>query len=68
MCDICGKEKETPEHVIWTCPCLEEKRKEHDKDLATLDPEFLPAALKIGVAPAMGANPIAPFRGGVRKS
>ena len=63
MCEFCGLTKETPEHVIWVCPCFEEKRREHDRDLADLNPDVLPAALKVGVAPSMSANPMGPFLG-----
>ena len=27
VCALCGKEVETPEHMLWKCECLEEARK-----------------------------------------
>ena len=42
---------------------MEQKRKQHDADLAALDPKTLPPALKIGIAPAMKANPLGTFWG-----
>ena len=39
-------------------------REKHDKDLASIDPDLLPPALKIGIAPAMIANPTGPYWGG----
>ena len=43
---------------------MEQKRKEHDAKLAEIDPDKLPAAIKVGIASAMVANPIGPFWGG----
>ena len=51
MCVLCNKEKETPEHVLWVCECLKDKRVEHDKEIAALDPAKLPQAIKFGIAP-----------------
>ena len=64
-CKICG-EKEEADH-IWTCKGLEKKRAEVDEDIAKLDPEKLPAAVKQGIAPAMNANPRFPYWGKQKK-
>ena len=61
-CELCGQEEKS-DH-IWTCPKLEGKRRELDVDLAELDPKMLPAPVRQGVAPAMKADPRAPFWGG----
>ena len=59
FCTLCGEEKETPDQLLWKCECLEEQRKIHDKELAALDPDELPASMRIGIA----ANPLGPFWG-----
>ena len=40
------------------------ERKELDPVLAAIDPQKLPQAIKVGVAPVMMANPTGPFWGG----
>ena len=60
-CTLCG-EKEEASH-IWTCTKLKDQRRRADEDVAKLDPQKLPAAVKQGVAPAMKANPRHPFWG-----
>ena len=49
-CALCGKEEDSPDH-LWTCDALQKEREEADKDLAGLNPEALPMAVKCGIAP-----------------
>ena len=44
---------------MWKCI-----ERTHDIELAAINPDKLPPAIKIGVAPAMSANPSGPFWGG----
>jgi hypothetical protein len=53
-CELCGKDEKAAH--FWTCASLEGIRKEADPEIANLDPEALPAALKQGIAPAMTAD------------
>ena len=41
---------------LTTCSCLQEDRVKLDQELAALDPEALPAAMRHGIAPAMKAE------------
>ena len=51
-CALCGLEDETFDH-FWRCPALADGRKEADQLLAEVDPDLLPAPMRIGIAPAM---------------
>ena len=63
LCKLCGKEAETAEHLNWRCESLCEARKKADATLARIDSNKLPTAVKLGVAPAMNADPRHPFWG-----
>ena len=62
QCDLCGQDERAGH--LWVCKGLEEERKEADKEIADLDAEALPAAIKQGVAPAMMCDITKPFWGG----
>lgn len=51
-CTACGG-KHTLEHIIWRCTKHREFRRGLDPEIAALDPDKLPAALKFGIAPAL---------------
>ena len=63
MCRLCGKEKETSEHIHWYCEKLHEQRCQADKEIGLCNPDMLPQAIKHGIAPAMGSDPRQPFWG-----
>ena len=52
-CSLCNEEAETAEHIIWRCKHLDDKRKEADSILASINCEQLPVAVRHGIAPAM---------------
>ena len=62
-CDLCKTMREGTDH-IWFCPKLQAKAKEIDADIAGLNPEVFPPALRKGVAVAMNANPRCTYWGG----
>ena len=55
-CELCGKDERAGH--LWTCSHegMKKVRKNADEEIASLDPEALPAALKQGIAPAMTAD------------
>lgn len=42
---------------MWTFENLKQAREEADKDMAKIDPERLPVAVKIGIPPVLKADP-----------
>ena len=66
VCDLCGLDIHTSEHSVWVCPKLSKERAEADKELAEIDPKYIHAAVKMGIAPAMSHMPEATFWGGHR--
>ena len=60
-CELCVSKEEADR--LWTCTSLKDHRRRVDEEIASLDPQKLPAAIKQGVAPAMKANPRNPFWG-----
>ena len=63
-CDLCKCMRESTDH-IWFCPKLREKAFEIDTDVAGLNPEVFPPAVRKGVAPAMNANLTCSYWGGL---
>ena len=61
-CILCGDE-ETFDH-FWRCKTMEKHRFEADEQIAKIKVEELPPALRIGVAPALNADPMKTFWGG----
>ena len=50
-CELCGEEERAGH--IWKCKAFEQERKEADEEIAALDEEAIPPAVKQGIAPAM---------------
>ena len=55
LCKLCGENEDSPDH-LWTCKALDKEREEADGELAAINPETLPMAIKCGIAPAMKAS------------
>ena len=55
-CVLCDQADEETDHM-WRCTALHPYREAIDKDLAKVDPDFLPAAVRHGIAPALNADP-----------
>ena len=47
-CELCGKDEKAGH--LWSCAVLADIRKDADPEIAGLDQEALPAALKQGIA------------------
>ena len=56
MCNYCGEEVSTGEHIKWNCKHFDPVRKEVDAELAGIADKHLPNCIKNGVAPAMKAD------------
>ena len=61
-CERCGQEGRAGH--IWKCKALEQERKEADEEIAALDEEAIPPAVKQGIAPAMTCDITNTFWGG----
>ena len=55
-CDYCGNSAETIDHLIWECSFFHSLRTEVDAELAAVPCQYLPNAVKRGIAPATQCN------------
>ena len=55
-CPLCTCETQNADH-IWYCDALKSKRLEYDETLAAINPDTLPNPVKVGIAPALTADP-----------
>ena len=61
-CELCGEEERAGH--IWKCKALEQERREADEEIARIDEEAIPPAVKQGIAPAMSCDITNKFWGG----
>ena len=54
-CPLCKEQDEGSDH-FWRCRALEKERLEIDEEIATVNPDVFPAALRHGIAPALAAG------------
>ena len=64
-CELCGGEKHTISHVIWTCTALHHIRVAANPTLAALPIDTIPHPVGIGIAPAMCIFPCRPYSGDI---
>ena len=55
-CDYCGNSAGTIDHLVWERSFFHSLRTEVDAELAAVPCQYLPNAVKRGIAPAMQCN------------
>ena len=63
ICDYCGEDECTTDHLRWSCEFFKQQRKEVDEDLAGIPVQWLPLNIRRGIAPAMKMDGNATFWG-----